>query len=249
MDDAGLTRDVFLDGRIAAWQPRQGYRAATDPLFLAAAVSAQAGQSVLELGCGAGVALLALGWRVPGLALSGVERQEAYAALARRNFAEAGRTAQIETADLARLPAELRQGFDHVMANPPYYPPSSTSASDLGRDLALREETPLDIWVEVALRRLKPGGWLTMIHLAERLPGLLVALGGRAGAVSVRPLSPREGRPAGRILLQARKGARGPFRLLAPLVVHQGARHLQDGDDFSPEARAILRDGAPLLWD
>ena len=61
-----------------------GYRAGVDPVLLAASVPARAGQSVLDLGCGAGVAALCLAARVPGL-LAGLEVQPAYAALARRN--------------------------------------------------------------------------------------------------------------------------------------------------------------------
>lgn len=249
MDDTALTRDVFLDGRLAIWQPRRGYRAATDPILLAAAVGARAGQSVLELGCGAGVALLALGRRVPGLSLTGVERQEEYADLARRNSVENAIPAQIVTADLTALPPELRRGFDHVLTNPPYYPPSAPGARDPGRAAALREETALDHWLDEALKRVKSGGYLTLIHLAERLPPILSALQGRAGAIALRPISAREGRAAGRILVQARKDARGPLRLLAPLVMHEGAVHRGDGDDFTPRARSLLRDAAPLEWD
>lgn len=248
MAEADLTRDVFLGGALSIWQPRRGYRAATDPVLLAAAVPAHAGQAVLELGCGVGVALLALGRRVPGLALHGVERMPDYADLARRNATENAIPAQITCADLTALPADLKRGFDHVLTNPPYYPPTAPAAEDAGRAAALREETPLALWIEVALRRLSPGGILTMIHLAERLPAILTALEGRAGATQVRPLTPREGRAAGRVLLQTRKGARGPFRLLPPLVMHAGPRHAGDGDDFSPQAQAILRDGAALSW-
>ena len=79
-----LSQDGFLGGRLAIWQPRVGYRAAMDPVLLAAAVAARAGESVLELGCGVGVASLCLGSRVPGLALTGLELQPAYARLARR---------------------------------------------------------------------------------------------------------------------------------------------------------------------
>ncbi len=247
MDEA-LTRDVFLGGRLAIWQPKTGYRAATDPVLLAAAVPARAGQTVLELGCGAGVALLALGQRVPGLALHGVERQPEYAALARRNAAENGLAAVIEVADLTALPPGLRIGFDQVLANPPYYRLGSPAAQDAGRDAALREETPLAAWIGCGLRRLKTGGHLTLIHLAERLPEILTALQGPAGAIAVRPIAPREGRAAGRVLVQARKGARGAFRLLAPLVMHRGAAHQADGDDFTPQATALLRDAQAADW-
>ncbi|MCB1388864.1 MAG: methyltransferase [Rhodobacteraceae bacterium] len=247
MDDDALTRDVFLGGRLAIWQPRSGYRAATDPVLMAAAVPARPGQVVLELGCGVGVALLALGRRVPDLALHGVERQADYAGLARRNADENAIAAAVTEADLTDLPAALRIGFDQVMANPPYYRPGSPAARDPGRDAALREETALADWVDVGLRRCREGGVLTMIHLAERLPEILAALGERASA-AVRPIAARDGRAAGRILVQARKGGRAPFRLLAPLVMHQGPAHRADGDDFSPLGQAILRDMRALGW-
>ncbi|MGB7263813.1 MAG: methyltransferase, partial [Albidovulum sp.] len=80
-----LTEDGFLGGRLRISQPRDGYRAAMDPVLLAAAVPARAGDTVLELGCGAGVASLCLASRVPGLALTGLELQSGYAALARAN--------------------------------------------------------------------------------------------------------------------------------------------------------------------
>lgn len=248
--ETALSRDVFLGGRLTIWQPKRGYRAATDPVLLAAAVAARPGQMVLELGCGAGVALLALGRRVPGLVLAGVERQDDYADLARRNAEHNAIPAEIFSADLTGLPDALRgRSFDHVLANPPYYPPRAPAAQDPGRAAALREETPLTEWVDAGLRRLKSGGYLTMIHLAERLPAILAALEARAGAVMVRPLAPREGRAAGRVLVQARKGARGPFRLLAPLVLHEGPVHAGDHDDFTSKAQAILRDGKELGWD
>ena len=83
-DDA-LTCDAFLGGRMHLYQPKNGYRAGVDPVLLAASINATAGQSVLELGCGAGAAGLCLAARVRGLTVSGVERQADSAELARRN--------------------------------------------------------------------------------------------------------------------------------------------------------------------
>ena len=34
----------------------------------------------------------------------------------------------------------------------------------------------------------------------------------------------------------------------APLVLHDGPRHIHDGDDLSVLARAILRDGAAITF-
>jgi len=246
--ECDLTCDGFLDGRLRLWQPRQGYRAGSDPVFLAAAVPARAGQTVLELGCGAGAAALCLGWRVRGIRLTGVERQPAYAALARRNAAENGIPLEVVQADLAALPDDLRaRSFDHVIANPPYLEPGrGTPAGDSGKEQAFREETPLSMWLDVATRRLAPGGWLTMIMRASRLAALLRRVDDRLGSISVLPLAGRQGAVAGRILMRARKGGRGEFRLLAPIVLHEGATHTRDGDSYAATAQRVLRDGKPL---
>ncbi len=80
---------------------------------------------------------------------------------------------------------------------------------------------------------------------SEGLSEILAALDGRAAA-AVLPLAARPGRDAKRVIVRARKGARTAFRLAAPLVLHEGARHVADGDDHTRQARAILREAAPL---
>ena len=229
-------------------QPRTGYRAATDPVFLAAAISARPHDTVLELGCGAGVALACLLTRI-NVQATGLELQPHYAKLARHNMYRNGLEADIVEGDLAHMPPELRaQSFDHVMLNPPFYPPERHSApTDSGKATAFLEgREGVDRWIEIGLKRLKPQGWITIIHRAERLHNILGALG-KAGDIRILPLSPRVHRNAGRVIVQARKGAAGPLQLLAPLIIHDGESHGHDGDDFSPQAREILRDGKALV--
>lgn len=241
-----LSDDKFLCGRLRLLQPVQGYRAATDPVLLAAACPAEPGQSVLDLGCGAGAAALCLGARVPGLALAGLELQPAYADLARRNAERNGISVEVQEGDLARIPKPLRRDFDHVIANPPYYPAGGSPSPLAIRARAMQVETPLSDWVAAATRRLRPGGWLTLICGADGLPEVLAALAPKLGSAAVLPLAAREGRPALRVILRARKGGRAPFRLLAPLVIHQGPAHDGDRESYTPQANAVLRDGADL---
>ena len=244
MDD--LTHDAFLCGKLHLWQPRKGYRAATDPVLLAAACPAQPGQSVLDLGCGVGAAALCLAARVPDLRLAGLELQPAYAALARRNAVENAIAFEVHEGNLADMPRPLRVDFDHVIANPPYYPRGGTPSPNAGRATALQLDTPLSAWVEAATRRLAPGGWLTLICGADGLPEVLAAMGSKLGSASVLPLTPREGRPALRILLRARKTGRAAFRLLAPFVIHHGPAHDGDRESYTPRANAVLRGGDAL---
>ena len=241
-----LSDDAFLCGRLRLWQPVSGYRAATDPVLLAAACPAVSGQSVLDLGCGAGAAGLCLAARVPGVVLTGLEVQPGYAMLARANAARNGIAIDVHERDIAAEPAALRRGFDHVICNPPYYASGGTPAADGGRDTALREAVPLRLWTECARRRLNPGGWLTLILGADRLGVALAALEGRMGTVAVLPLAAREGRVAMRVLIRARKGGRAALRLLAPMVLHAGVAHSGDREDYTPEAQAVLRENAAI---
>ena len=241
-----LTRDAFLGGKLQLWQPVKGFRAATDPVLLAAACPAKPGDSVLDLGTGAGSAALCLAARVPDLALTGLELQPFYADLARRNAMENAVRFNVITGDLSHIPAALHRAFDHVIANPPYYPRGGTPSPNEGRATALQIDTPLGDWVQAAARRLSPGGWLTLICGADGLPEVLAAMGDKLGSASVLPLTPREGKPALRILLRARKTGRAAFRLLSPFVIHAGAAHDGDRENYTLRASEILRGGGSL---
>src|SRR5690606_10981246 len=82
---AGLTDDAFLGGRLQVLQPARGFRSGIDAVLLAAAAPAAAGERVLDLGTGAGVAAVCLARRVDGVAVTGVEIQPDLCALASTN--------------------------------------------------------------------------------------------------------------------------------------------------------------------
>ena len=245
-----LTQDAFLGGRVILRQPRHGYRAGVDPVLLAASVPAAPGQSVLDLGCGAGAAALCLAARVPGLVLAGLERHPLYADLARQNGALNGAGFEVVTGDLTSRPPELRdRAFDHVIANPPYFDRRAGSAAPRPeREAAMGEDTPLADWMTYAARRCATGGFVSVVHRAERLPDLLAAASPHLGSIEVLPLIPRLGRAARLVILRGRKGGRAPFRLHQGWVLHAGPVHSGDREDYTPETAQVLRQGGALRF-
>lgn len=247
-----VTEDGFLDNRLVIRQPRDGYRAAIDPLFLAAAVPAAEGDRALDLGAGAGVAALALAHRVPGLRVTGIEIDPALMRLcgdnARRNGFQ-DRT-DFMVGDVAKPPARLAPGtFDHVMANPPYLEAARAQASpDPNRAGANVEGkargangADLASWLRLALAMAKNGGTLTLIHRADRMAHVLEGLKAGAGGAVIFPLWPDRGAaPAKRVVIQAVKGSKAPLTLARGLVLHE------EGGGFTAEADAVLRGGMGL---
>lgn len=228
---------AFLDGRIIAAQPQDGFQSGSDAVFLAAAVPARAGEETLELGAGSGVASLCLEARVPGVLITGVERDAELAALANRNAQANKAKAHFLSADIFALPPELKRDFDQVFANPPFHGEGQVSP-DAARAAALMDDGRLADWLKLGLQRTVSGGYFTAILRADRLNEALAALPEKG--VAAFPLFPRAGEAPRRVIVQARKGSRAPFALLAGLVLHQ-----PDGA-WTPEADAILRRGTAL---
>lgn len=244
VDDSEVSEDGLLDGRVRLFQPRHGYRVAIDPVLLAAATRGGSGAAVLDAGAGSGAAALCLAVRCPELRITGLERDPALLALARRSVAANGLAERVDLVegDLLAPPAALRaHSFDAVMTNPPFHPVAAASAPATATRAAAHLATVAPAaWIAACLARLRPGGELTLIHRADALDAILAALMGVAGAVRVCPLWPKAGVPARRVLVAARKGARAPLQLLPGLVLHAA-----DGG-FTPAADAILRQGADL---
>lgn len=235
----------LLGGRVLLEQPAHGYRVAIDSVLVAAAVPAQPGDRVLDAGAGTGAILLCLAARVTGLTIQGIENAPDHAILARRNIdrnapqAQAVQT-QIELieADLLASPAPLAETFDHVVTNPPFHEPGRhrlpIDRSKMAADHAIVD---LRAWLAACQKRVASNGWLICIHKTEALGEIIESLGTGFGDLTIIPLWPRQdGSPAKRVIVRARKGSRGPLRLMQGLTLH-GSSH-----SYTKEADAILRD-------
>ncbi len=242
-----VSEDTLLDGRVRLRQPADGYRAAIDPVLLAAAVPARPGERVLEIGAGTGAAALCLASRVKGCVVTGLECDPALAGLCREN-AESnglGRAVDVIVGDLRAPPTRLGPAsFDHAMANPPWLPEAAGPPPRHPQRARAHVERGADLtrWVRFAAAMLRRGGTLTTILAAERLDDHLGAYAASGiGETAIVPLWPKDdGRPAHRVIVRGRKDIRAPVSLLPGFILHAG------NGGYSPEAERILRHGKAL---
>ncbi|MBL6931947.1 MAG: methyltransferase [Rhodospirillales bacterium] len=241
-----IGEDALLGGRVRLLQMKDGYRAAIDPVLLAAAIPAKSGERVLDLGAGVGAASLCLAARVPGVKVMGLDIQPALVQLATENAVlnKCDEDVAFVTGDLLDCTNGLPEGtFDHVMANPPYLDSDSGNRPPNAAKAIANIEGEADLvdWVQAAVRAVRRKGSVTFIHRGDRIDELLAAFHGKLGEIVIFPLWPGQGKAAKRVILTARKGVASPARISAGLVLHE------EQGKFSKAANAILKDSAPLF--
>jgi tRNA1(Val) A37 N6-methylase TrmN6 len=235
------TDDRLLDGRVIVRQPIDGYRAAIDPVLLAAAVRAKAGQKILDAGCGTGAAMFCLAARVPGLALTGLEIQQRHAVLAGEGIAlNKLNETFIAVGDITRPAPDMRETFDIVLTNPPYGDAGTAPPNESLAVAHMEGDIDVATWIKGCLVCLKPKGRLVMIHRADRLSDILTALHKGTGDIRILPIFPKAGQPARRVIVDAGKGRQTPDTLLPGLVLHE------NGGTYTSAADDILRHGHAL---
>jgi tRNA1(Val) A37 N6-methylase TrmN6 len=247
-EQADVSEDAVLGGRLILRQPRKGHRVGHDAILLAAACSAQPRQRLIELGAGVGAAGLAVARRVDGLAVTLVEIDPALVTLARDNaehngVAERARAVCLDVAAPAEVfgAAGLPAGAaDQVLMNPPFNAAYNPSLDRRRRLAYVARHDTLVRWIEAAARLLRPAGVVTLIWRADGLAAVLDALAGKFGAVTVLPVHPKPEAPAIRVIVRAVKASRAALVLLPGLILADASGRP------TPAAEAVLRDGAPL---
>ena len=218
-----VTHDHLLKESVRITQPVDGYRVGTDAVLLAASINTDKGR-ILDLGTGVGGVALCIAHRLAGVQITAVEKDTDIAELADINITDNGFASRIRLikGDVSALPAVLAASFDHVVSNPPYHDVHGTRPRSRTRALAhMGENTSLEDWVKAAIWAAKPRGSISFICRADRAAELITLFETHgAGETLVFPLWPRHASPAGRVIIQARRGVKGPGAILPGLVMH-----------------------------
>ncbi len=234
------TQDYLLKGAVHLRQLRTGYRAGIDPVYLAAACGARAGDRVLDAGAGVGAASLCLAVRVPGCTVSALEREEDLMTLLQENILKTGVESHVEgiCSDLFSFSKDQNvRRFDHVITNPPFMEAGHTPSINELKRKAHHEDDHQSVegWLKACLSLLKERGTLTLIHRADRLDQIMAFLWRRVGEIRLYPLLSKAEGPCKRFLLTGRKGLKTPLQAITPLIVHES-----DGA-YTPQAVEILQ--------
>jgi len=236
------TQDVYLlDRRLKLNHLEKGFKTSIDSVLLAAACPVQAGQHILDLGCGVGGAGLCVLTRIKGVKLTGVEIQQAQVDLANHNAAEndMARECTFIHSDIRDFTAE-KATFDHVIINPPYLKSGSHRTSPHPeKQMAIGDQAQamfVKDWVNCAHDHLKSKGSLTIIHRAEYVDEIIRAMGKRFGQIEIIPLWPKQGVRAKRVIIRALK------HRVSPAIFHEGLTLHDANGDYTIEANEIFKE-------
>ena len=232
--------DYLLDKKVKIYQPQNGYKASSDAVWLAAAVTNVAkGDSILDVGSGTGAISLCLAHRFAGkdITITGIEEQKLLADAAVLS-AEDNRFSFVKFINDNIFATKLKPcSFNHVITNPPYAladMPSPNISKAKAHNFA---NADLAKWLAFCIKMLKPKGHLYIINRAEALEQIITSLSGKVGKIEILPLYSKLSQPAKRVIVRAQKDSK------APLLIHEGIIiHNEDGS-YSPKAQSVLRQG------
>lgn len=113
---------TLLNGRIELLQPKVGFHASIDTVFLAAAVPVKARMHLLDVGCGVGSVGLCVLARTRDIHLTGIDIQQDLIDLAQKNAVLNNTEAlcRFVAGDIRKEKEIVDNAFSVVMMNPPY---------------------------------------------------------------------------------------------------------------------------------
>lgn len=238
-----------LKGRVKLIQPKKGFRAAIDSVFLAAAAEGKGKKcKLLDMGCGVGTVGLCAAQRLPNIELTGLDIQEEIIELAKHNADLNGVNAEFVCGSIKDKKTLENNYFDEIVMNPPYesivnneISPNSIKSTS---NSEISSETTLEDWIKFAHLKLTQGGLINIIHKAERVNEITHHLMKNRwfGSIIIYPLHSFEGEDAKRVIVRAKKERYAQSKLKFGMIIHG------QGGDYSKEAVDVLENAQAIDW-
>lgn len=243
-----IMETTLLRGKVKLLQPKVGFHASIDSVFLAAAVPVKDRYKVLDAGCGVGSVGLCITSRNKNISLTGIDIQSELIDLAHQSadLNGVGDRCRFFQGDIRSEKHTPDNEFNIVVMNPPYLEegthtssPEKIKATSHGEGVS---GAALEDWLKYAHRKLKQGGHLTMIHRADRMDDVIFTLEKKRwfGSLIIYPLWSHEGEDAKRVIIQARKERYAPLILKSGMVIHK------ENGQYTDTAQKILSEAGSI---
>ena len=97
-----------------------------------------------------------------------------------------------------------------------------------------------------SLRRCKSYGYITLIHRPAKILEILSTLSSGAGDIKILPILGSNSKNISRIIIRARKSAKGETKFLRPLNLYQNLNYSDKKKYYTSELQDILKNGGAL---
>ena len=236
-------KDYLLDKKVIIYHPKGFYKASSDAVWVASAVSkVKKGDNILDVGSGGGAISLCLASRFKnnGISIEGLEFQKELAESANQS-AKANGFEFVEFKNCNIFEIKMKNcSYSHVITNPPYSSedmPSPNASKATAHNFKFED---LKRWLDFCIKMIKPQGMFYIINRAEALEDIISCISGKLGAIEVFPLYSKQGQKAKRVIIRAKKDSKTPLVIHSPIIVHD------DDGSYSYKAEEILRKGESI---
>lgn len=206
------------------WQDSTEFKFTLDAVLLAAFPFLRDDLQIVELGSGCGAVSLMLAARCKAK-IVGVDINEKVNSLFERSIILNNLSEQISsvTTDVKNIKATFVHGaYDLVISNPPYRKIGQGRLRKSGAQNACHEVTgTTSDFIQAAKFLLKYKGKFVLVHLAERLPEILVeCVSSGLEPKRLQFVHAKENKAANLFLLEMIKGGNKSLQVLPPLIVY-----------------------------
>ena len=242
-----VTVDKILKGKISIIQLKKGFRYGFEAVFLAAFVNGylkkQKKKKILlaDIGSGVGTISMIIAYQNDKIKIIAIENNDRYLEIANKNILinNFKKKISIIKGDILNIDTYLKNKFDYVVTNPPFYfEQQRYSYNEL--DNYAKRIINFEIWIESSLKLLKDKGIIFLIIPTSLLERTLTCLSKKAGSFKIFPIWPNKKKSSKRLILIAKKGGFSPTELLPGLTlfntqgkIFQNARAYSDVGIFN----------------
>lgn len=219
-----LNKNV-IDDNYCIYEDDRFHKLGTDTVLLSKFINLKRGSKICDLGVGQGGLSLLAFIKESSIAINGVEIDEGAAEIAKYNMIESGFSDRftLTVGDMRHLDKALRNSFDMVMTNPPYFKSGCGRQSEDRERITAREDTqctPEELCTTAA-SLLKSGGDFYLVYRSARLCDII-------GAMRFNKLEPKriqfvygKSNACSKIvLIYAKKGGNQGMDVMPPLILN-----------------------------